>query len=298
MAQHYFNRYIWLISTIKTLGPITLKDLNRKWKDSPLNETREDLSERTFHNHRIAVEDTFGIKISYTRPDGYYIDTNGLEDGSFREWLLDCLQVTNLLAESAGLHDKILLESIPSSGKWLNVIIEAIKSKRALEMTYKSFFKDFPSSFTVHPYCLKLFKQRWYLLARSEDWKTPRIYSLDRIQELSLSKTKLQVPERFKAEEYFSQYFGLIADKDIKPCFIEIWADSTQAKYFKSLPLHNSQTIKEEDENGTVFQYYLAPTYDFKQEILRYGSGVKVLSPKEFLEEIKMEIENMANLYK
>ena len=154
------------------------------------------------------------------------------------------------------------------------------------------------SSFTVHPYCLKLFKQRWYLLARSEDWKTPRIYSLDRIQELSLSKTKLQVPERFKAEEYFSQYFGIIADKDIKPCFIEIWADSTQAKYFKSLPLHNSQTIKEEDENGTVFQYYLAPTYDFKQEILRYGSGVKVLSPKEFLEEIKTEIENMAQLYK
>ncbi len=298
MAQHYFNRYIWLISTIKTLGPITLKDLNRKWKDSPLNETREDLSERTFHNHRIAVEDTFGIKISYTRPDGYYIDTNSLEDGSFREWMLDCLQVNNLLEESSGIHDKILLESIPSGGKWLNVTIEAIKSKKALEITYKSFFKDYSSSFTAHPYCLKLFKQRWYLLARSQDWDTPRIYSLDRIQELSLSKTKLQVPERFKAEEYFSQYFGIIADKDIKPCFIEIWADSTQAKYFKSLPLHNSQTIKEEDENGTVFQYYLAPTYDFKQEILRYGSGVKVLSPKEFLEEIKTEIENMAQLYK
>ena len=223
---------------------------------------------------------------------------DSLEDGSFREWMLDCLQVNNLLEESSGLHDKILLESIPSGGKWLNIIIDAIKGKRAMGMTYMSFFKDSPSSFIVHPWCLKLFKQRWYMLAKSEYFSTPRIYSLDRIQELSLSKTKLQVPERFKAEEYFSQYFGIIADKDIKPCFIEIWADSTQAKYFKSLPLHNSQTIKEEDENGTVFQYYLAPTYDFKQEILRYGSGVKVLSPKEFLEEIKMEIDNMANLYK
>lgn len=298
MAQHYFNRYIWLISTIKTLGPITLKDLNRKWKDSPLNETREDLSERTFHNHRIAVEDTFGIKISYTRPDGYYIDTNGLEDGSFREWMLDCLQVNNLLEESSGIHDKILLESIPSGGKWLNVVIDAIKGKKALEMTYKSFFKDSPSSFTAHPYCLKLFKQRWYLLARSQDWDSPRIYSLDRILELSISKIKLQVSDRFKAEEYFSQYFGIIADKDIKPCFIEIWADTTQAKYFKSLPLHHSQKVKGEDEDGTTFQYFLAPTYDFKQEILRYGSGVKVISPKEFAEEIKAEASRMLELYK
>lgn len=298
MAQHYFNRYIWLISTIKTLGPITFKDLNRKWKDSPLNETREDLSERTFHNHRIAVEDTFGIKISYTRPDGYYIDTNGLEDGSFREWMLDCLQVNNLLEESSGIHDKILLESIPSGGKWLNVIIDAIKGKKALEMTYKSFFKDSPSSFTAHPYCLKLFKQRWYLLARSQDWDSPRIYSLDRILDLNLSNIKLQVPDRFKAEEHFSQYFGIIADKDIKPCFIEIWADTTQAKYFKSLPLHHSQKVKGEDEDGTTFQYFLAPTYDFKQEILRYGSGVKVISPKEFAEEIKAEASRMLELYK
>ena len=297
MAQHYFNRYIWLISTIKTHSPITLEELDRKWKESPLNETRKDFSERTFHNHRIAIEDTFGIKISYRRPDGYYIDTDSLEDGSFREWMLDCLQVNNMLEESSGLHDKILLENIPSGSKWLNVIITAIKSKRVLEMTYKSYFKDAPSSFTVHPYCLKLFKQRWYLLAKSEYFDTPRIYSLDRIQELSIGKNRLQVPEKFDAQEYFSPYFGIIADKEVKPCFIEIWADTTQANYFKSLPLHHSQTVKEENDNGTVFQYYLAPTYDFKQEILRYGAGVKVLSPKEFREDIKTEVAEMAKLY-
>ncbi|MBP5517288.1 MAG: WYL domain-containing protein [Bacteroidales bacterium] len=298
MAQHYFNRYIWLISTIKTNGPITLKELGKKWKESPLNETRDNLYERTFHNHRMAIEETFGIKISYTRPDGYYIDTDSLEDGSFREWMLDCLQVNNLLEESSGLHDKILLESIPSGGKWLNVIIDAIKSKRALEMTYKSYSKDFPSTFTAHPYCLKLFKQRWYLLAKSEDWETPRIYSLDRIQELDISKKKLLVPERFNAQEYFSQNFGIIVDKNIKPCLIEIWADSTQANYFKSLPLHHSQAIKEEDDDGTVFQYFLAPTYDFMQEVLRYGSGVQVLSPSNLVEKIKSEIDNMVQLYK
>ena len=115
---------------------------------------------------------------------------------------------------------------------------------------------------------------------------------------MSISKIKLQVPERFNAQEYFSQNFGIIADKDIKPCFIEIWADSTQAKYFKSLPLHHSQKVKEEDDDGTTFQYFLAPTYDFKQEILRYGSGVKVISPAKLVEEIKAEIDNMAQLYK
>ena len=117
MAQNYFKRYLWLLDTIKRHGHITLAELSRIWELSPYNTTGEPLSERTFHNHRIAIEETFGINIDYERPDGYYISTDDMEDGSIKEWLLDCVLVNNLVGESASMHNRILTESIPSSGQ-------------------------------------------------------------------------------------------------------------------------------------------------------------------------------------
>ena len=298
MAQNYFNRYLWLIDTIKRHGHITLAELSDKWELSPYNLNGESLSERTFHNHRKAIEDTFGIVIEYERPDGYCISTDGLEDGSVKEWMLDCLLVNNMIGESASLHNRILVEDIPSSNRWLNVIIDAMKESKAIELTYKSFWKEEASIFIAHPYCLKLFKQRWYVLARSQEYKQPRIYSLDRIENISLSKKKLQIPAKFNAREYFYPFFGIIASEEIKPCSIEVRVDSDQAKYFKSLPLHHSQEIVEEKENCTIFRFFLAPTFDFMQEILRYGPSVEVLSPLEFRDEIKKSVLATADLYK
>lgn len=298
MAQNYFNRYLWLIDTIKRHGHITLAELSKKWELSPYNLNGETLSERTFHNHRKAIEDTFGILIEYDRPDGYYISTDGLTDGSVKEWMLDCLLVNNLMVESASLHDRILAEDIPSSSRWLSVIIDAMKEEKAIELTYQGYWKDEAATFIAHPYCLKLFKQRWYVLARSQDYKAPRIYALDRIENISPTNKKLQIPKDFNAKEYFYSFFGIYASDDIKPCTIEIRANATQSLYLKSLPLHHSQKIVEEKDGYTTFRYFLAPTYDFKQEILRYGARVEVLSPKEFREDIKSEVAEMAKIYK
>ena len=60
MAKSYFNRYVWLIETIQQAGHISRADLSAKWEKSPLNETGEELYERTFHNHRQAILDIFG----------------------------------------------------------------------------------------------------------------------------------------------------------------------------------------------------------------------------------------------
>jgi len=297
LAQNYFKRYLWLLDTIKRHGHITLAELSRIWELSPYNTTGEPLSERTFHNHRIAIEETFGINIDYERPDGYYISTDDMEDGSIKEWLLDCVLVNNLVGESASMHNRILTESIPSSGQWLSTIIHAMKIGKAIEITYKSFWKEKSATFTVHPYCLKLFRQRWYLLARSEDFEKPRIYALDRIENLSQSKLELQMPKKFDAREFFDSLFGVIAYDNLGPCFVKLRADSTQSFYLKSLPLHHSQKILEETNESTVFQYYLSPTFDFKQELLRYGAGIEVIEPKELRDEIISDIKAMSEIY-
>ena len=298
MAKNYFDRYIWLIDTINRHGHISFSDISYLWARSPLNKLGENyLPERTFHNHRQAILDTFGIEIKCDRSMGYYIaNDEDLEDDGIRQWMLSSLSLNNLMNESREMHDRILFEEIPSSQRWLTAIVNAIKDQKTIEMTYQSFNRTEPNTFEAHPWCLKLFKQRWYLLARSEAYKEPRIYALDRIRAVKETKNPLKVPKKFKADEFFSHFFGIIVDER-KPETVRLKVDADQVKYYKSLPLHSSQKEIESTEEYTIFQYQLVPTFDFIQEILSKGLSVEVLAPESFRDEIHAEIKAMLARY-
>lgn len=88
MARNFFKRYIWLIDLISRRGYITLTDINKEWQCSHLNETHEPLSERTFFNHKAAINDIFGIEIKNDRALGFYIGgEDGMENSTAR-WML------------------------------------------------------------------------------------------------------------------------------------------------------------------------------------------------------------------
>ncbi|MBO7071231.1 MAG: WYL domain-containing protein [Bacteroidales bacterium] len=299
MAKNYFDRYVWLIDIINRHGYIPFEDIDRAWIYSHLNKEGGKLPQRTFFNHIDAIFDTFGIEIKCDRMRGYYIANNeDLEENGIRQWLLESLSINNLLTESRDMRDRILFEKIPSSQRWLSIIVNSMREGTAVEFTYQSFWKDEPSSFEAHPWCLKLFKQRWYILAKSEGHKEPRIYALDErmLNVVPLNK-KLRVPSKFSAEEFFSNYFGIIVGNDCKPSTVQIKVIADQVKYFESLPLHPSQKKIETTSDYSVFQYRLVPTFDFKQEILSRGPKVKVLAPDWFRDEVAEDIRQMANLY-
>lgn len=298
MAKNYFNRYVWLIDTIQRYGHISLADISRQWQRSSLNEDGSPMAERTFHNHREAIADTFGLEIRCDRSLGYYIaNSDDLEGDSVKQWLLESLSLNNLLNESSDMRERILFEKIPSAQKWMSVIVNAMRDGKALRMTYQSFWRDEPVVYETHPYCIKLFKQRWYMLSKTEGKRQPRIYALDRIQDLEVLKKALRLPKGFSGEEFFSNYFGIIVGDDVKPSVVEIKIDADQVKYVESLPLHQSQTLIEEQDDYSVYQYRLVPTFDFKQELLSRGATFEVLSPEWFRDEIKEDIAAMAKRY-
>ena len=298
MAKNYFDRYIWLIDTINRHGHISFKEISYLWAHSPINKLGENyLPERTFHNHREAILDTFGIEIKCDRSLGYYIaNSEDMEEDGIRRWLLESLSMNNLLNESRDMRDRILFEEIPSSQRWLTAIVNAMRDNKTIEMTYQSFNRTEPTSFEAHPLCLKLFKQRWYLLARSEAYKEPRIYALDRIRAVSETQNALKIPKKFKADEFFSHYFGIIVD-DCQPETIQLKVEASQVKYYKSLPLHSSQREIASTDEYTIFEYKLVPTFDFEQEVLSKGPWVEVLAPESFRDVIHADIKAMLEQY-
>ncbi|MEG2599782.1 MAG: WYL domain-containing protein, partial [Muribaculaceae bacterium] len=128
-VSHLFNRYVWLVDTIYRSGRITFEAINEKWYGSVLNESGEDLPLRTFHNHRKAIEQMFDINIECDKRNrySYYIEnTDDMERGGVRSWLLNTFAINNLVNESHKLKHRILFEQIPSGQHYLVPIIEAM----------------------------------------------------------------------------------------------------------------------------------------------------------------------------
>lgn len=294
------NKYVWLVETIYRAKRISLKELNRRWLENDMSDGQE-IPERTFHKWRIAVEELFGLSIlNEGRGDyRYYIENaDELSNGNLRSWLFNTLSVSTLLQANLGMKDRILLEEIPEGKEYLPVIIEAMKENVQLIMTYQSYWRDEEHTFEVEPYCLKLFRQRWYLVARSAYYNKVLIYALDRVRQLQATEVRFTYPKDFQPDEYFDGCFGIIAGDGTKVETVRLKASAGQANYLRSLPLHPSQEETERNDAFSIFTLRIRPTFDFIQELLRQGEGVEVLSPVWLRNEVAGMVERMWSKYK
>lgn len=293
MAKNFFKRYIWLVDLINRRKYVSFKEISEAWMRSPLNETGDPLSERTFFNHKDAIAGMFGIEILNDRSLGFYIGRSDVGSDETSDWMLHTLCLNNVLHENADMKDRILMEKVPSSERFLTDIISAMRDFRVIRLCYQSFQHPEPFCFNVRPYCVKYFKQRWYLLGDSD--LGLRIYSLDRFVDMEELEEHFEITKGFDAEEYFGNYFGVIIGEEPEDVKIRVVPD--QVKYFRTLPLHGSQRETVQEDGSSVFSYHIAPTFDFVQEILSHGADVEVLEPAELRESIADIIAGMASRY-
>ncbi|MEI8087126.1 MAG: WYL domain-containing protein [Paludibacter sp.] len=295
MANNLFNRYIWLVDTIYRSERITLEAINQKWLRNSMSDGNP-IPKRTFHNHRAAIEEMFDINIECnTSTYEYFIDNaEDMEKGGVRRWLLNTFAVNNLINESHKLKQRIQFENIPSGQQYLTTIIEAMRDGVKLNMSYQSYWSSAVGVFEIAPYFVKVFKQRWYVIAKSD--KT-RIYALDRIKNLEVTSNIFTMPTDVNPETYFDNCYGIINDKHVVAQTVKLKFDAGQANYIRALPLHNSQKEIETTNESVVFEYFIKPTFDFRQEILLHGEDVEVLEPQSFRDEMKNVVRKMNERY-
>ncbi len=288
MAKNLINKYVWLVETIYKAKRITFEEINEKWRNDEISEGIE-LPLRTFHKWRIAVEEMFGLIIECERKGGYHYyiaNAEELKTGDIRNWLLNTISVSNLLIDNLYMKERILLENIPSGQEYLADIIEGMKKGQCINMTYQSYWRDESNTFIVEPYCVKLFKQRWYVAARSPYYNKVMIYSLDRILHLELlNDERFKMPDSFNPTEYFEEYYGVIIDDDLDVEKVKLKVSAGQANYLRSLPLHHSQQEIQQTGEYSIFELKIRPAYDFIQEILLHGEDVEVFNCTQFSDE-------------
>lgn len=310
MAANIFGRYVWLIDILLRYKSLTFQEISELWKESGLG-YGEEMPLRTFHNHRNAIKDIFDVYIECDRKNDYryYIDEpERLRGNNLRGWLVSSYATLNQIQVDCRLEERIIFEDIPSGQTWLTRIAEAMRYDQVLCITHQGFGKPEPSTFEIEPYCLKVVKRRWYVLARSPYYSERNkemavnpgdvyyTYALDRIQDIQETGKTFHMNKDFDVNRYFEGCCGVITSNEPLQRIV-LLAYGSFADYLRTLPLHESQHEIESDDESTLFEYQLKPTLDFYQCVLAMGEQVEVLEPESVRNEMRNFAQNMLNNY-
>lgn len=174
--------------------------------------------------------------------------------------------------------------------EFLEPLIDALKNRRVLKIEYKSFYNKKKTSNIIHPYLLKEYRNRWYLIAYHEKAGGIRTYCLDRFITMEVVSDKF-IDKEFDAKTYYKNVTGITVH-DKEPIEVQLSYSKEQAQYVITQPLHESQEMVSESDNKIVFKYYLIPTFEFTSQILGWGEEVEVLKPEWLRESIRESLQN------
>ncbi len=303
MPLNQTNKLVWIANTIHSARKITFEELNSRWIEDDDISRGKPMLKRTFIKWKWAILDTFGLNIECekTAPYRYYIDNDeDLRQGNIENWLLDTYSVSNSLSGSKSVKDRIILEDVPSGREYLDPIINAMKKNRFIHIVYYNYWREDEREHYLMPLCVKLFRQRWYMVGRKWPANEDRVFCLDRIRDFRLSSHSFEYPEDFKPKEFFDGCFGVITEKSCKIEEVVLKVSAGQANYLRDLPMMpgEAQHETERNEEYSIFKLRVRPSFDFQQELLWNRDEMEVLEPFWLRKEMAGIIKRMWDKYK
>lgn len=252
-------------------------------------------NERTLYRLNETLARDFGIEIVFDYNNGgYFFDE---ENSSNPESFLSLLEIlttaelfsTNFKEKNNALsfvefENKAAIEHIPN----FKIVLDAIQQQLPVTFKHNSFYHLKEEEYTLKPYFLKQYQNRWYVVGETE--KGYRSFGIDRIENITIGTEKFKAKTE-EAKDKFSQVIGLNY-VDHKMEKIQLSFHISQKPYILSLPLHRSQkVININNEDTFDIELRIHPNFEFRQQVLKYGSLAKVVEPKWLAEEIKEELK-------
>jgi len=180
---------------------------------------------------------------------------------------------------------------------FLDVLYQAIIKKMVVKLTYKSFKSREEQTFNFHPFILKEFNNRWFLVGKKKASAPVSNLALDRIVAIDFDFSHPYIEENFDAEQFYRDVIGVTVNEGNRTQKIQLWIDRYNAPYVITKPFHHSQKIVNQEENGSIIiSLDLKINNEFERLVLGFGNCIKVLSPenlqKRMIEKFRLALEN------
>lgn len=178
----------------------------------------------------------------------------------------------------------------------LEVLYNAIAEKRVIEITYQSFKARQSDAFILYPYLLKEFRNRWFVIGSKNNAYPMLTLAIDRIVELKVSDKHFEEGVSFDAESYFRNVIGVtVLNQEAEE--VQLFVTHYHAPYVLTKPLHHSQKLVERTREGIVISLFVQHNYELEKEILGFGDGMRVISPKRLRRNIKKRLKQALERY-
>ena len=185
---------------------------------------------------------------------------------------------------------------------FLDELYQAIIKKIVLKINYKSFKSKEANEFYFHPFILKEFNNRWFLVGKKGNKEEDRIITnlaLDRIVSIDFDFSLEYHDSNFDADEYYKNVVGVTVNSGLDPRKIRIYVDAANAPYVITKPFHSSQRVIQENEDGSVIiTLYLIINYELERLLLGFGNGVEIIKPAFLRNRIRNIVEQTAEKYR
>ncbi|WP_332022050.1 helix-turn-helix transcriptional regulator [Kaistella sp.] len=175
--------------------------------------------------------------------------------------------------------------------EFLNPLYQFIVNKQCLSIKYKGYSAEIENIFTVSPYYLKQYNNRWFLFGHNSQVEKIQNLALDRIIAISPCDNPFQ-ESTVDFEEYFEDIVGVSNDITKEVVDVKIKLSDNILPYINSKPIHGSQHVK-----NNILSLQLKLNYELEALILSYGENMKVLAPDKLVNSIKQRIIKINEMY-
>lgn len=190
--------------------------------------------------------------------------------------------------------------SLATGGNFIDDLLQAIRGRTTMAITYQSFQMEQPETWTIHPYLLKEYRGRWFLIGRKDESEKQTVLALDRIKKLKPSKSAFITNSLFDPTDLYHHLIGVTFPEDEKVQEIQIQILESQRNYVLTKPIHSTQEIVETDAaKGTlIISLQLINNYELRSHLLSYGPGIEVISPKDLRAQMQTIFKQGSEIYK
>lgn len=176
----------------------------------------------------------------------------------------------------------------------LNGLYQAILQRTPLLIEYKSFKANESKKDIYHPYLLKEYRNRWFLICRNNKGRILITLALDRIEAFYQLDSKLfKANETIDFDTYYNECIGVTRTEKDRPQKVILKFNTRHAPYVKTKPLHHSQQTLKDDDTGLTIRIDVIPNFELEREILGFGENVEILAPKTLKRIVDKRISRM-----
>jgi len=249
--------------------------------------------------------------------DNLPLDHNDLDALLFASAMLDQYKNMEIVSTFSGAVTKIIdtmkikrmLEKFPEKkfvgfeaqpviqgNQFLPVITDAILCRKVLHIIHQRFDTEEPHNHIVHPYYLKEYSNRWYMIGYQPVKQKIQTYGLERIKFIEKVPEDSFIEVPFDPDDYYLHLIGVTVPED-PPSEIILKFTSKQGKYILSQPIHESQQLISEDEKSITIKLFLSPSYEFISMVLGWGPDAEVIEPLWLREKISLKLRDTLRIY-